>query len=391
MNGANLQQSRWKIYLGISGVIIVIMSLVGANYLASKIAIEEAKRVEQWLYAYQVVTDFDEEDDDFCDYTLHINLMQDNTTIPIIMTDENFNAIEGRNYSERKNEDIAFLQNRVDEMVRSGFNPIKSIGSYVFYEESNVLQQLRLFPILQLFLIGAFVIFGYIGINAARIAEQNRVWVGLAKETAHQLGTPISAIIAWIEHLRGIRKEDKEVYEVLDELNNDVDRLELIANRFSKIGSKPKLESVNIIYELEKCKDYMQRRAPRKVAFDFPAQNGQLFQANINPPLFDWVVENLLRNSIDAMDGKGSIKANISQDKNYLYIDLSDTGKGIPASYFKKVFEPGFTTKRRGWGLGLSLAKRIVEKYHFGKIFVKKSIEGEGTTFTIQLPKKVVV
>ncbi len=391
MIGAPIQKSRWKIYLGISGVIIVVLSLVQANYLAGKIAVEEAKRVKHWLSSYQVVTDFDEEDEDYCDYTLHINIMQDNTTIPIILTDEHYKALEGRNYSGQKNEDISFLQNRVDNMIKKGVEPIKSIGSYVFYEESNVLQQLRFFPILQLLLIAAFIIFGYIGINAARIAEQNRGWVGLAKETAHQLGTPISAIIAWIEHLRGIRKEDDEVSEVLDELNNDVDRLELIADRFSKIGSKPKLQTVNLIGELEKCKDYMQRRAPRKVVFDFPAQNGQLLEAHINPPLFDWVIENVLRNAIDSMDGKGAIKANVSQDKNYVYIDLSDTGKGIPSTNFKKVFEPGFTTKKRGWGLGLSLAKRIVEKYHFGKIFVKQSVEGKGTTFTIQLPKNISI
>jgi signal transduction histidine kinase len=247
---------------------------------------------------------------------------------------------------------------------------------------------LRYFPFVQFVLIAAFVAFGYMGFSSARRAEQNRVWVGMAKETAHQLGTPISAIVAWIEHLKLIREPDEEVQEVVGELRNDVSRLELIADRFSKIGSAPKLEPINIYEELDQCRAYMQRRASRKTAFNFPPADSPEKLVYINSHLFDWVVENLLRNALDAMEGKGSITADIYDDQDYVYADFTDTGKGIPDSKFKTVFRPGYTTKKRGWGLGLSLAKRIIEEYHNGKIFVKRSEEGEGTTFTIQLPKR---
>jgi signal transduction histidine kinase len=197
--------------------------------------------------------------------------------------------------------------------------------------------------------------------------------------------------VAWIEHLKSIRAEDEEVTEILSELRNDVFRLELIADRFSKIGSVPKLEAINVFDELEKCRIYMQRRASRRVKFEFPNVEIERKDLNImiNPGLFDWVVENLLRNALDAMDGKGLIEAQIYEDKDYIYIDVSDTGSGIPPNKFKTVFQPGYSTKKRGWGLGLSLAKRIIEDYHSGKIFVKKSMVEEGTTFTIQLPRTV--
>ena len=210
----------------------------------------------------------------------------------------------------------------------------------------------------------------------------------MAKETAHQLGTPISAIVAWIEHLKLLREGDEETQEILGELRNDVSRLELIADRFSKIGSAPKLEPIDVYEELDKCRAYMQRRASRKIAFEFPAPGNQPAKPiRINPHLFDWVVENLLRNALDAMESSGKISAEVYDDADYIYIDISDTGKGIPAGKHKTVFQPGYTTKKRGWGLGLSLAKRIVEEYHSGKIFVKRSEEGQGTTFTIQMPK----
>ena len=222
--------------------------------------------------------------------------------------------------------------------------------------------------------------------STARKAEQDQVWVGMAKETAHQLGTPISAIIAWLEHLKMMKPDDEETMEIVVELENDVERLNLVADRFSKIGSKPKLETLNVAAQLNDCRIYMEKRSPRKVTFSYPDEN-PAFMANINPPLFNWVVENLIRNSLDAMGGKGEISADITQDANHIYIDLSDTGSGIPPSKLKTVFQPGFTTKKRGWGLGLSLAKRIIESYHSGKIFVKSSIVNQGTTFTIKLLK----
>jgi len=221
--------------------------------------------------------------------------------------------------------------------------------------------------------------------NSSRKAEQNRVWAGMAKETAHQLGTPISAIIAWIEHLKLLNEGQEEQLEIVEELRNDVTRLELVADRFSKIGSEPDLKRINIVEELIKCKEYMEKRSPRKVSFDFPEIGPH--DVMINEHLFDWVVENLMRNSLDAMDGKGVISARVYDLGNQINIDISDTGKGIPSSKFGKVFKPGYSTKQRGWGLGLSLAKRIIQDYHKGVIFIKSSKVGEGTTFTIKLPK----
>jgi signal transduction histidine kinase len=226
---------------------------------------------------------------------------------------------------------------------------------------------------------------GYFLFNSSRKAEQNRVWAGMAKETAHQLGTPISAIIGWIEYLRDRFSDNEEQMEVLRELNKDVERLELVADRFSKIGSEPVLQEADIYEELLEVRDYLQRRASRKVKFEFQAPDSPIY-AKINKHLFAWVIENLIRNSLDAMDGRGTIRCRMYRQHNDVCIDLSDTGHGIPANKFKSVFKPGYSTKKRGWGLGLSLAKRIIEEYHKGKIFVKSSRPQEETIFSITLP-----
>jgi signal transduction histidine kinase len=272
----------------------------------------------------------------------------------------------------------------------------------IYYTDSHNLKLLKYYPIFQFILIALFIVFGYLGFNSTRRNEQNRVWVGMAKETAHQLGTPIAAIMGWIEHLKMNHEEDEMTQEIVKELENDVQRLSLVADRFSKIGSEPELEVTNMYEAIERCRVYMEKRAPRKVVFDFPKFDARqtsepLYQADnttpyagvkLNNHLFDWVVENLIRNALDAMEeGKGTITAHIYEDGNRVAVDISDTGKGIPSSSFKSVFQPGFTTKKRGWGLGLSLGKRIIENYHGGKIFVKDSVVGKGTTFSIRLPK----
>ncbi|TNE58112.1 MAG: HAMP domain-containing histidine kinase, partial [Bacteroidetes bacterium] len=228
----------------------------------------------------------------------------------------------------------------------------------------------------------------YLGFSASRRAEENQVWLGMAKETAHQLGTPITAILGWVEALKAANEDNPMNQEMLDELRNDVTRLELVADRFSKIGSQPDLTPVNAYDQLEKCRVYMQRRAPRKVTFDFPDPTAQEPRnIGINPPLFNWVIENLLRNAIDAMEGGiGVITAVVYDEPGQVCFDISDTGKGIPSGKFATIFKPGYSTKTRGWGLGLSLSKRIIEQYHRGKIFVKRSEQGKGTTFTIKLP-----
>lgn len=379
--------SQWKIYLALAGILIVGASMVYTQYLANQLAKQEEKQAQYWETSHEIVNDMDEEEEDNCDYTLQLMMMTGNTTIPVILVDERGNIIDAINFGEDRNEDQEYLKKVVARLQRQNVEPIRGFGADIYYLESKLLRQLRYYPFIQLALISGFILFGYISFNSARRAEQNRVWVGMAKETAHQLGTPISAIIAWVEHLKLLRDQDEEVMEIVGELNNDVNRLNLIADRFSKIGSTPKLEPINIYEELEKCRAYMVRRAPRRVSFEFPHPAAGHAITMVNPPLFDWVIENLLRNALDAMEGRGVIRATITEDKNKIYIDISDTGKGIPAGKFKRVFQPGFTTKKRGWGLGLSLAKRIIQEYHSGKIFVKKSVENEGTTFAIIMPK----
>ncbi|HMQ62103.1 MAG TPA: HAMP domain-containing sensor histidine kinase [Flavilitoribacter sp.] len=378
---------RWKLYLAIFGALIVVISMVYTNRLAGRLADEERKKVDIWVKAMLEVNDFNEEDEEYEDISLHWEIISSNTTIPVIIADEAGKIIDAVNFGPDLDNNKPYLAKEVAKLQAAGFEPIESYGAFVYYKESRLLTQLRYFPLVQFMLIAAFILFGYLGVNAARRAEQNRVWVGMAKETAHQLGTPISAIIAWLEHLNLAKEGDPEVQEVVMELRNDVNRLELIAERFSKIGSAPVLAQTNIYEELAKCARYMEKRASRKVVFDFPDQHAGKLNVHINAPLFDWVVENLLRNALDAMDGKGCISAEIYEDASSVYIDITDTGKGIPPNKFKTVFQPGFTTKKRGWGLGLSLAKRIIEEYHLGKIFVKRSVPNEGTTFTIRLPK----
>ncbi|MEP6648142.1 MAG: HAMP domain-containing sensor histidine kinase, partial [Saprospiraceae bacterium] len=300
-------------------------------------------------------------------------------------------VLYGRNFGPGLDSNEVFLQQTLVHLQKKGPKPIEITGEnqFLYYQNSRVLELLTYFPYLQLLLLAAFISVGYVSINNARRAEQNRVWVGMAKETAHQLGTPISAIIGWIEHLRESHYHRPDELEVLDEMQNDVARLDLIADRFSKIGSAPALMQVDVYAQMREITNYIRRRAPRKMIFEEPTENSTPIKVNINPPLFNWVVENIMRNALDAMEeGTGTIKWEVHDHPHDIEIDITDTGKGIPPSKIKTIFEPGFTTKARGWGLGLSLAKRIIENYHKGRIYVKQSKLGEGTVFALHLPKK---
>lgn len=385
------KKSRWKIYLAIAGVIILLVSLFYTRFLVKQLTKEARYKVEVNLKAFNEYLKDDTKDPcyDCKDITFLLEIINKNTTIPVILAENG--KPQGLDYARNVDvETTEELTTLLERMISNGAEPIidPNSGVEIYYKEPAILDQLRLFPIIQLLLIAAFIFFGYVSFSSARRAEQNRVWVGMAKETAHQLGTPISGIVAWIEHLRILKGEDEEVSDVLSELGKDVGRLDLIADRFSKIGSEPKLETVNIYDELESSRSYMQRRAPRKVEFHFPDPvASSILHVKLNSHLFNWVIENLLRNALDAMGPEGSISAEVYEDDHYVNIDLTDTGKGIPHNKFKTVFQPGFSTKKRGWGLGLSLAKRIIEEYHNGKIFVKRSEENVGTTFTIRLPK----
>lgn len=306
------------------------------------------------------------------------------SSVPVILTDSTqSNIVEFGNVDTLKMKDTVYRKDLIADMRRSN-TPIEielpdEGKRFIFYEESTLSKELRYYPYFELGIIGLFIMLAYYLFSSARRSEQNRVWVGLAKETAHQLGTPLTSLMAWVDYLKS-----KNV-ELTDEMEKDVKRLETITSRFSKIGSAPQLEPFDLVDELEETKEYIRRRSSEKVKFTLNVAPGTDTVAMLNPPLFSWVIENLFRNAIDAMGGVGAITLDVSRQSDAVVVDITDTGKGIPKSKYKTVFEPGYTTKDRGWGLGLSLCKRIIEDYHGGKIFVKGSELNKGTTFRIVL------
>lgn len=308
-------------------------------------------------------------------------------SVPVIYTDSTKQRILAYgNIDTAKVKDTLFLKNQIAIMAAQNMPIEVEFGdnskSYIFYQESTLLTQLKYYPYIMFGIIGMFLFVAYLLFSTARRVEQNQVWVGMAKETAHQLGTPLSALIAWLEYLRAKGLEE----ETAAEIQKDIKRLETITERFSKIGSVPKLDKVDVVEVLKVAVEYMKLRTSRNVDFSVKSDTA-IVLAQLNVPLFEWVIENLIRNAVDAVNGSGSIHITISDQTQFVYIDVSDTGKGIPKSKYKTVFEPGYTTKQRGWGLGLSLAKRIIENYHSGKIFVKSSEHEKGTTFRIVLNK----
>lgn len=495
------RKQRWKILLFIAAVIIVFISLWYTNSLVQKIAKEERDKVKLWAEAIQKKASLvkytnglfqrieleekkriqlwalanKELAKDMNDYTFVFEVIRNNTTIPVIITDEKGNVTLDKNLDSLKRKDPAYLQQQMDSMkkqhepieidiykgkknylyysdsklfseLRMVFNgliqtfitevavnsasvpviytdsskkyvisygkldsirmndpkfveeriasmtthnaPIKiDIGegssNYIFYEESFLLTQLKYYPYVMFGVIALFLLISYSLFSTSRKSEQNQVWVGMAKETAHQLGTPLSSLMAWVEVLR-MKGVDEQT---LSDMKQDISRLETITERFSKIGSMPVLEKKDVATVLNNAVDYIRTRTSKNVSIEVRSQTNYPIQAGLNVPLFDWVIENICKNAVDAMDGNGSITIEISDLAQYVYIDIKDTGKGIPKSKFKTVFEPGYTTKERGWGLGLSLVKRIVENYHAGKIFVKQSEPNKGTTFRIVLNK----
>lgn len=380
------RKSVWKLYLALGGLVILIVAMGFTYFLVNKLKAEEERRMELYRSAQEEVIGSADELHDDVDL-MALDIVEKNQTIPILIVDEKDEIIENVNFPS---DDPEYLKRQLEKLQASDIAPLSieatGLSLRLYYKNSRILTWLTYFPLVMLVLLSAFIALGYVGFNASRRSEQNQVWVGMAKETAHQLGTPISAILAWIEHLK-LEENSPEKLEIIGELSRDVDRLDLIADRFSKIGSEPLLEQKDIFAQLRETEQYMQRRAPRKVQFEFPNSNEKPIPVLINSHLFSWVLENLIRNALDAMEGEGKITASVAAADQHVSIDISDTGKGIPPSKQKTVFQPGYTTKKRGWGLGLSLAKRIIENYHKGKIFVKKSEPSLGTTFSIRLPK----
>lgn len=378
----------WKFTLTILAILVVIGSIVSTEYLARQLANEERKGVELWLAAQNYIIGLSDEEAQICDISLHGQILNKNTTTPMILVGSDGKVISGKNFSNKKDEDLAYLNTIVEELREEGFTPVVGNDTQIFFLESNLLIILKYFPFIQLALISTFILLGYFLIRSARHAEQNRIWVGMAKETAHQLGTPISAIMAWIEFLRDEYEDNPELIDVAEELGKDVNRLQLVADRFNKIGSTPVTTPTTVHEALEEVVSYMKKRTPRKMTVKetISPEVGET-KIKVNKHLFQWVIENLIRNAMDAMDGKGQLTIAAINQPKHIEILISDTGKGIPANKRKTVFKPGYTTKSRGWGLGLSLAKRIIEVYHDGKIFVKDSVVGEGTTFAIRISK----
>lgn len=307
-------------------------------------------------------------------------------SVPVIYTNDTGRVLDYGNLDTSKVKQEGYLQQRMDGMVAENDPIVLELQDgrkhFIYYSGSELLAQIQIYPYVQFGIIALFLLIAYYAFSTARKAEQNQVWVGMSKETAHQLGTPISSLVGWVEYLKSSGAEER----IIKELEKDVNRLELITERFSKIGSSPELVKTNLDEHLRGSFNYLKSRTSKQVKFQFNNNSGGTLYAMINAPLFDWVVENLVKNALDAMEGLGEIEMTIDKVNGQVSIDVSDTGKGISKSKFKQVFEPGFSTKKRGWGLGLSLTKRIVENYHDGKIFVKHSVVDQGTTFRIVLP-----
>jgi two-component sensor histidine kinase len=378
-----------KIILVVAAIVIAVASLMVSHFLVKDLQREERNKMETWAEALNVLNNADEN----TDLTLVLNVIQGNNTIPVIVMDSSGVVSDYRNVdmdAKTAADSETYVARYGKRMFAEG-NYIKihlgdSIGSgdyqLVCYDDSTLLKRLSQYPYWQLGIVMIFVVVAIFALLASKRAEQNKVWVGLSKETAHQLGTPISSLMAWVE----ILKENYPDDELIPEMNKDVNRLQLIAERFSKIGSLPEPVDASMNDVLKHVVDYMDRRTSKKVEIttNMPDEN---VIVKMNASLFEWVIENLCKNAVDAMEGSGKIELSLLDEGSRVVIEVKDNGKGIRKKDLKNVFTPGFTTKKRGWGLGLSLAKRIVEEYHKGRIYVKSSEVGIGTTFRIEMPK----
>lgn len=374
-----------KITLVVTAVIIAAASLVASHFLVRDLAREERQRMEIWAEAMHTLSQATED----TDLNLVLKVIEQNNTIPVVVTDAEGNVQTYRNVAVKADNADDSLK-VVTEKARSMRNRQQTIKVQmgeggqdyllVCYDDSLLLTRLAYYPYIQLGVVMLFVVIAIFALLTSKRAEQNKVWVGLSKETAHQLGTPISSLMAWTEMLRETYPEDT----LIPEMDKDVRRLQLIADRFSKIGSAPERRSVNLNEMLRSVVDYMNRRTSQRVSITLKSIDDELM-VFVNRHLFEWVFENLCKNAVDAMAGSGAITITSIKSNGRVLIDVTDTGKGIERGNIKNVFRPGFTTKKRGWGLGLSLARRIVEEYHHGRIYVLRSEVGKGTTFRIEI------
>ena len=373
----------WKTFILVCATLIGGISLYYTNVLARSMADEEQKRMQIWAEATrQIIISNNENEITFC-----LEIIRNNTTIPVILTDDENNVISTMNVPDLIDNDTAYYRERLAEMA-ANHDPIvinlpENHKNFIYYDDSTVLKQLAHFPFIQMSIIAIFLLVAYLAFSSSRRAEQNKVWIGMSKETAHQLGTPISSLMAWIE----ILKQDESNASYVTEMQKDIDRLQMIAERFSKIGSLPTLQPCNLSEAINTAVGYMRTRVSSNITLDVKDNTSHSVMVRLNTSLFNWVIENMIKNAIDAMEGKGCITIKLNETLKFAEILITDTGKGLAKNQFKAIFSPGYTTKERGWGLGLSLVQRIVNEYHRGKIAVQSSEIGVGTTFRILLPK----
>ena len=396
MNPYKYNKQVWKIVLLFFAAMIGIASLLYTNYLVKNLSSSERTKAEVWAMSTRSIMSMPDVDDEFISF---VYAVRDSLSLPAIITDAKGNIIFWRDLDSTKTNiddevehkkglqyDPDYFEKQLHTM--KGMHPPIMLDLdtgeswFVYYKDSSALQQLRIFPYIQLSLIAIFLVIAYTVFNSIKKSEQNLVWVGMAKEAAHQLGTPISSLMGWIELIR--LKYNAENDDVVNEMERDVQRLEIVADRFSKIGSTPSLSNHNVYLVVNDFMNYFKIRTSDKITFIL--EGDRHVEAMLNVPLFDWIIENLLKNAVNAIGTEGTIKVLITENiaKEEIFIDISDTGKGIPRSNFETIFQPGFTTRKRGWGLGLSLTMRMVS-YHKGQIFVKESEIGKGTTFRIIL------
>ncbi len=375
-------RQRLKYLFILIATLIAIVSVFVSDKLVKSLAQEERQKVEIWAEAQRMIAT----ETNGSNMALILKILESNTTIPVLWCNEKDSVIAEKNIDLPEKDSDLFLKNKVREL-KSKNPPIlidmqDGTFQYLYYDDSIILKRLLIYPYAQLTVVFIFILIAFLALASTKKAEQNKVWVGLSKETAHQLGTPISSLIAWVEYLR-----TKEIDpSLLGEMEKDVKRLEMISERFSKIGSNPDPTPVNISNSIRTALNYMETRISAKVKIYTHLPDNPVLVL-MNDSLFAWVIENLTKNAVDAMEGQGEITFQVEERDKTVRIDITDSGKGIPKSKYKTVFNPGYTTKKRGWGLGLSLVKRIIESYHGGKIFVKNSEVGKGTTFRIELRK----
>jgi len=369
----------WKLFLLLIAVLVGMGSLIYTESLVSKLKVEERRNVQLWAEATRLISLPDTSQN----VEFLSTIIENNNTVPVILTDESDSIISVRNFDAHKTGDYRYIKEQL-EKIKERNKPIvnnleKGHYNLIYYKDSIILTMLIYYPYIQLGIIIFFILVSYLAFRSSRKAEQNQVWVGMSKETAHQLGTPTSSLAGWIE----ILEQKHPGISITKELALDVQRLEKITERFSRIGSKPVIKSDNIIGIISRTVDYLKLRTSSKVKIITDYNPDEKVVVPVNAALFEWVIENVFKNAVDSMEGIGEITVRITETERHALIDISDTGKGIPKSAFKKIFNPGFTTKQRGWGLGLSLAKRIIEEYHNGKIFVRHSEVGKGSCIRI--------